>query len=45
MVLLIWQVGELERLVDWRRRAGVSPYGGGALAGSTLPLDQKIARM
>src|SRR5690606_39723294 len=26
-------VRELERLVDWRRRAGVSPYGGGALAG------------
>jgi len=28
-------VRELERLVDWRRRAGFSPYGGGALAGST----------
>lgn len=32
-------VRELERLVDWRRRAGFSPYGGGALAGSTLGLD------
>ena len=30
---------DLERLVDWGRRADVSPYGGGALAGSTLGLD------
>lgn len=29
----------LERLVDWTKRADVSPYGGGALAGSTLGLD------
>lgn len=35
-------VRELERLVDWRRRAGVSPYGGGALAGSTLGLDPAL---
>lgn len=35
-------VRELERLVDWRRRAGVSPYGGGALAGSTLGLDPEL---
>ncbi|HKH09239.1 MAG TPA: argininosuccinate lyase [Agromyces sp.] len=30
---------DLERLVDWLNRADVSPYGGGALAGSTLGLD------
>jgi argininosuccinate lyase len=30
---------DLERLVDWLKRADVSPYGGGALAGSTLGLD------
>ncbi|MBT2500423.1 argininosuccinate lyase [Agromyces sp. ISL-38] len=30
---------DLERIVDWGRRADVSPYGGGALAGSTLGLD------
>lgn len=30
---------DLERLVDWVKRADVSPYGGGALAGSTLGLD------
>ncbi|WP_159602122.1 argininosuccinate lyase [Agromyces humi] len=30
---------DLERLVDWTKRADVSPYGGGALAGSTLGLD------
>lgn len=35
-------VRELERLVDWRRRAGFSPYGGGALAGSTLGLDPAL---
>ncbi|WP_300267756.1 argininosuccinate lyase [Microbacterium sp.] len=35
-------VRELERLVDWRGRAGVSPYGGGALAGSTLGLDPDL---
>jgi len=35
-------VRELERLVDWRARAGVSPYGGGALAGSTLGLDPEL---
>lgn len=32
-------VRDLERLRDWRARAVVSPYGGGALAGSTLGLD------
>jgi len=30
---------DLERLTDWLKRADVSPYGGGALAGSTLGLD------
>ncbi|NQX13022.1 argininosuccinate lyase [Microbacteriaceae bacterium VKM Ac-2855] len=30
---------DLERLRDWRVRADVSPYGSGALAGSTLGLD------
>ncbi|OCG73807.1 argininosuccinate lyase [Microbacterium sediminis] len=35
-------VRDLERLRDWRARAGVSPYGGGALAGSTLGLDPQL---
>ena len=30
---------DAERLHDWDRRTDVSPYGGGALAGSTLGLD------
>src|SRR5690606_29090077 len=38
-------VRELERLVDSRVRARVSPYRGGALAGSTLGLDpDRVAR-
>jgi argininosuccinate lyase len=38
-------VRDLERLADWDRRADVSPYGSGALAGSTLGLDpQLVAR-
>jgi argininosuccinate lyase len=32
-------VRDIERFVDWGRRANVSPYGSGALAGSTLGLD------
>ncbi|PFG31074.1 argininosuccinate lyase [Paramicrobacterium agarici] len=32
-------VRDLERLRDWFERASVSPYGAGALAGSTLGLD------
>jgi argininosuccinate lyase len=32
-------VRDLERLRDWDRRAAVSPYGSGALAGSSLGLD------
>ena len=35
-------VRDLERLRDWRARAGMSPYGGGALAGSTLGLDPAL---
>lgn len=35
-------VRDLERLRDWARRAAVSPYGGGALAGSTLGLDPQL---
>ena len=30
---------DLQRLVDWDARAAVSPYGSGALAGSSLGLD------
>ncbi len=32
-------VRDLERLQDWRVRANLSPYGAGALAGSSLGLD------
>lgn len=32
----------LERLRDWSARAAVSPYGGGALAGSSLGLDPAL---
>ncbi|MGX1701517.1 argininosuccinate lyase [Microbacterium sp. NPDC055357] len=35
-------VREVERLRDWAARAAVSPYGGGALAGSTLGLDPQL---
>ena len=35
-------VRDLERLRDWTARAAVSPYGGGALAGSTLGLDPQL---
>jgi argininosuccinate lyase len=35
-------VRDLERLRDWSARAAVSPYGGGALAGSTLGLDPML---
>jgi argininosuccinate lyase len=35
-------VRDLERLEDWRKRASLSPYGSGALAGSTLGLDPKL---
>ncbi len=30
---------DVERLTDWDRRAAISPYGSGALAGSSLGLD------
>ncbi|MFC4859073.1 argininosuccinate lyase [Actinophytocola glycyrrhizae] len=36
---------DLDRLRDWDRRAAVSPYGSGALAGSSLGLDpEAVAR-
>jgi argininosuccinate lyase len=35
-------VRDLERLRDWSVRASVSPYGSGALAGSTLGLDPQL---
>ncbi|MEO7349426.1 MAG: argininosuccinate lyase [Terrimesophilobacter sp.] len=35
-------VRTLERLRDWRVRASVSPYGAGALAGSSLGLDPGV---
>ncbi|BDV30297.1 argininosuccinate lyase [Microbacterium terricola] len=35
-------VRDLERLRDWSARAAVSPYGGGALAGSSLGLDPAL---
>ncbi len=35
-------VRDLERLADWSKRAQVSPYGSGALAGSTLGLDAEL---
>ena len=35
-----WSLGrDLDRLLDWDKRAAVSPYGSGALAGSSLGLD------
>ncbi|ROQ38150.1 argininosuccinate lyase [Frondihabitans sp. PhB188] len=35
-------VRDLERLRDWSRRAAASPYGSGALAGSSLGLDPAL---
>ncbi|WP_449281676.1 argininosuccinate lyase [Leucobacter sp.] len=35
-------VRDLERLRDWSGRASASPYGGGALAGSSLGLDPRL---
>src|SRR5699024_10520230 len=32
----------LERLRDWSERASRSPYGGGALAGTSLELDPRL---
>jgi len=35
---------DIERLADWDKRAAISPYGSGALAGSSLGLDpQEVA--
>ncbi len=33
---------DLDRFADWKRRASESPYGAGALAGSTLGLDPRL---
>jgi argininosuccinate lyase len=35
-------VRDLERLADWTKRASASPYGSGALAGSSLGLDPHL---
>ncbi|MFM5967580.1 MAG: argininosuccinate lyase [Micrococcales bacterium] len=35
-------VRDLERLSDWTKRASLSPYGAGALAGNTLGLDPSL---
>ncbi len=35
-------VRDLERLAQWRERASASPYGAGALAGSSLGLDPAL---
>ncbi|MDJ0334842.1 argininosuccinate lyase [Salinibacterium sp. G-O1] len=35
-------VRDLERIRDWRARASTSPYGAGALAGSSLGLDPAL---
>lgn len=35
-------VRDLERFADWRKRALLSPYGAGALAGNTLGLDPNL---
>src|SRR5690606_40415229 len=35
-------IRDLERLRDWTVRAERSPYGGGALAGSSLGLDPRL---
>jgi argininosuccinate lyase len=38
-----WPIArDIERLHDWRKRASLSPYGAGALAGSTLGLDPNL---
>ncbi len=33
---------DLERFADWRKRASLSPYGAGALAGNTLGIDPNL---
>ncbi|HEX2902327.1 MAG TPA: argininosuccinate lyase [Jatrophihabitans sp.] len=38
-------VRDLQRLSDWDRRAGLSPYGSGALAGSSLGLDPEAVAL
>lgn len=34
---------DVERLLSARRAAGISPFGAGALAGTTLPIDPSVA--
>ena len=36
---------DIERLREWRKRASLSPYGAGALAGSTLGLDPNLVAL
>jgi argininosuccinate lyase len=36
------QARNLQRLENWRKRANISPYGAGALAGNTLGLDPNL---
>ena len=39
----VWPlVRDLERLAQWRERASFSPYGAGALAGTSLELDPNV---
>lgn len=39
----VWPlVRDLERIQDWTKRASLSPYGAGALAGNTLGLDPAL---
>lgn len=38
-------IRDVERFMDWDRRAAISPYGSGALAGNTLGMDPRaVAR-
>ncbi len=45
MMAHVWPLlRDIDRLTDWDRRAALSPYGAGALAGNTLDMDaQRIA--
>ena len=36
---------DIERMREWRKRASLSPYGAGALAGSTLGLDPNLVAL
>lgn len=40
----VWPlVRDVERIVDWDRRAAISPLGSAALAGSTIPVDPAMS--